>query len=195
MLIATLAIACAPVYAADAPAKLTAAERLNAVDPQTQTLIDRVGTWDVVAKLQPYADAKPLVTSGLVATRKMIGRYLSEEIHPASDGKTPEFSRVAYLNFSAVEGRWQYVSIDTRFPVGIMTAYSFDVGQPDELTLEFAPIAFVGMGADVEGKMLRSNLVISHDGKDHDIVRQFWTTSDGSGRKWLGVEYDYRRRR
>jgi hypothetical protein len=84
--------------------------------------------------------------------------------------------------------------MDTRFPVGIMPAYSFDRGTASEVTLEFAPIAFVGVGAEVEGKMLRSNLVVTHDGNDHDIVRQYWTTSDGTGRKWLGVEYDYKRR-
>jgi hypothetical protein len=176
---------------APAPA---AATRLNAIDAQTQLLVDRVGTWDVVAKFQPSADGKPIVTNGLVAERKMVGRYLSEEMHPTAGGKTPDFTRIAYLQYSAVEGRWQYVSIDTRFPVGIMPAYSFDPGTADEVTLEFAPIAFVGMGANVEGKMLRSNLVITHDGRDHDIVRQFWMTADGSGRKWLGVEYDYRRR-
>jgi hypothetical protein len=181
--------------AADPAAAPTAAERLNAPDPQTQALSERTGTWDVVMKFQPSADAKPVVTSGLVAERRMTGRFLTEEMHPAAGSKVPAFQRIAYLHYSGVEGRWQYVSLDTRSPVGIMPAYSFDQGRPGEVTLEFAPIAFVGMGAEVEGKMLRSNLVVTHDGKDHDVLRQFWTTSDGTGRKWLGVEYDYKRRR
>lgn len=179
---------------ADKPRQPLAAERLNAVDTQTQALADRTGTWEVVAKFQPSADAKPVTTTGLVAERRMMGRYLSEVMRPAAGTNTPDFERIAYLTFSAVEGRWQYVSLDTRFPVGIMPAYSFDQGAPGKVTLEFAPIAFVGMGADVEGRMLRSNLVVTHDGKDHDVVQQFWVSSDGSGRRWLGVEYDYRRR-
>jgi len=190
--LAALAFTAVSSLAADAP---TAAARLNAVDAQTQVLADRVGTWDVVSKFQPTADAKPAVITGLVAERKMIGRYLSEEMRPVTGTKTPDFTRIAYLQYSAIEGRWQYVSIDTRFPVGIMPAYSFDQGKPEEVTLEFAPLAFVGTGAEVDGKMLRSNLVVTHDGKDHDIVRQYWTSSDGTGRKWLGVEYDYKRRR
>jgi hypothetical protein len=181
--------------AARPAAQTSAAERLNAVDAETQLLIDRTGTWDVVAKLQVSAEAKPVIASGLVATRKMVGRYLSEELRPAAGGGAPDFTRIAYMTYSAVEGRWQYVSLDTRFPVGIMPAYSFDRGTPGEVKLEFAPIAFVGMGAEVEGKMMRSNLVVTHDGKDHDIVRRYWTTSDRTGRKWLGVEYDYKRRR
>ena len=192
-LFSALSIAGAQAMAADAPP--AAAARLNAVDAQTQSLADRTGTWDVTTKFQPTADAKPVVMTGLVAERKMVGRYLAEEMHPTASTKTPDFTRIAYLQYSAVEGRWQYVSIDTRFPVGIMPAYSFDQGKAGEVTLEFAPIAFVGMGNDVDGKMLRSNLVITHDGNDHDIVRQFWISADGTGRRWLGVEYDYKRRR
>jgi hypothetical protein len=192
--IVVLVLGTAPTFAADRSATPSAAERLNAVDAQTQMLVDRIGSWDVVMTLQVSADAKPLVVSGLVAERKMVGRYLAEEIRPLPGTKTPDFTRIAYLNYSGVEGRWQYVSMDTRFPVGIMPANSFDSGTPGEVTLEFAPIAFVGMGAEVEGKMLRSNLVVTRDGKDHDIVRQYWMTSDGTSRKWLGVEYDYRRR-
>jgi hypothetical protein len=185
----------APSNAADPPVKATAAERLNGADAQTDELAGRAGTWDVVMTLQPAADATPIVTRALVAERRMVGRFREEIIHPSPGTKTPQFQRISYLQYSSVEGRWQYVSLDTRFPVGIMPAYSFDKGERDKITLEFAPIGFVGMGADVEGKMLRSNLVITYDGKDHEVVQQFWTTSDGTGRTWLGVSYDYRRRR
>jgi hypothetical protein len=185
-----------PSHAADNPAKPVAAARLNATDdPQTQQLSDRTGVWDVVMTFQPTADAKSSVTKDLVADRHMTGRFLEETMHPADGTKIPDFKRIAYLQYSRVEGRWQYVSLDTRFPVGIMPAYSFDKGEPNRVTLEFLPIAFVGMGAEVDGKMLRSNLVITHDGNDHDIVEQFWITSDGTSRKWLGVKYDYKRRR
>jgi hypothetical protein len=37
---------------------------------------------------------------------------------------------------------------------------------PEEVTLQLAPIAFVGMGAEVDGRMLRSKLVITHDDDD-----------------------------
>jgi hypothetical protein len=41
--------------------------------------------------------------------------------------------------------------------------------------------------------MIRSNFVISWDGPDHDVARQYWIAADGSGQKWLAVQYDYAR--
>src|SRR6266545_2763683 len=46
-------------------------------------------------------------------------------------------------------------------PVGIMPAWSYDKGDVRKLTLVFEPIAFVGLGNEVEGRMTRSNLVIT----------------------------------
>ena len=54
-----------------------------------------------------------------------------------------------------MEGRWQYVSMDTRFPVGIMPASSFDKGTDDKRILVFESLAFVGLGRDVEGRLIR----------------------------------------
>jgi hypothetical protein len=183
-----------PSSAADATATPNAAQRLNAPEAQTKALMDRIGSWEVTASFQPTPDAQPTIAKGIVAERRMVGRTLTEEMHPAAGTSGPSFQRLAWFQYSAVEGRWQYVSLDTRFPVGIMPAYSFDSGDANKVTLVFEPIAFVGMGAEVEGKMLRSNLVITHDGRDHDVVQQYAISSDGTGRKWKLVEYDYRRR-
>jgi hypothetical protein len=107
----------------------------------------------------------------------------------------PDFRRLAYQYFSRVEGRWQYVSMDTRFPVGIMPAYSFATESDGKLTMEFESLAFVGFGPEVEGRMIRSNLEIVRDSDDHEFVRQYWVQADGTGRKWLAVEYEYTRRK
>lgn len=185
----------APAQANAAETKTpTAAERMSAFGHETKLLEQQVGTWDVTCTLRLTADAEPVVVKGLVAERRMVGRYMEEVMKPAPGSKVPDFRRIAYLTYSKVEGRWQYVSLDTRFPVGIMPAHSFDKGSDKELVLEFAPLGFVGLGSEVEGRMMRSNFVITRDGKDHEVARQYWVTSDGTGRKWLAVEYDYTRR-
>jgi hypothetical protein len=43
--------------------------------------------------------------------------------------------------------------------------------------------------------MIRSNLEIARASNDHEFVRQYWVQSDGTGRQWPAVEYEYTRRR
>lgn len=156
--------------------------------------------------LRPRPDAAPVATPGLVAERAMVGLFLQEVMRPASaaaavggaDGREvtpPDFRRISYLTYNRVEGRWQYVSLDTRFPAGIMPAWSTGRGDGPTLTLEFEGLGFVGFGAEVEGRLTRSNYVLTRDGDDRETARQYWTQADGTGRTWLAVQYDYARRR
>jgi Protein of unknown function (DUF1579) len=167
----------------------SAAARMSVPGAEGKLLATDAGSWEVVATLRPTADAKPMVTRGLVAERTLIGLYLQEVMKPGANSSEPEFQRIDYLTYNRVEGRWQYVSMDTRLPVGIMPAYSFDKGE-----LQFEPIAFVGLGHNVEGMMVRSNMVITRDGNAHQTKEQYWSMADGSGRTWLAVQYDYRRK-
>jgi hypothetical protein len=79
--------------------------------------------------------------------------------------------------------------------VGIMPAYSFANESEGKLTMHFESLAFVGLGREVEGRMIRSNLEIVRENDDHEFVRQYWVQADGSARRWLAVEYEYTRRK
>lgn len=187
-----LAIAWAPRANAQkpAPSGTSAAQSMLALDQHGKSLTQRVGSWRVTSTLRLTPDAKPIVQTA-IADRTMIGPYLQEVMRSASHSGGPDFRRISYLTFFRVEGRWHYVSIDTRFPVGIMPAYSFDGGSTNKIELQFEPLAFVGLGGKVEGRMIRSNFVITWDGPDHDVAQQYWIAADGSGQKWLAVQYDY----
>jgi hypothetical protein len=180
---------------APGPGAGSAAARMNELGPEGQELARRTGTWDVTITARLTPDAAPMVTTGVVAERSMVGTFLHEEMRPAPGSAVPDFRRICYLGYSRVEGRWQYVSLDTRFPVGIMPAWSFDRADTSKLTLLFEPIAFVGLGPEVEGRMIRSNLVITRDGDDHDRSQQYFVRADGTGQPWLAVQYEYRRKR
>jgi hypothetical protein len=173
----------------------SAAARMQQPGPEEEQLKQRSGRWAVVSTFRPAPDAAPIVTDGLIADRTMIGLYMQEIMKPGPGSKVPAFSRLAYQYFSRVEGRWQYVSLDTRFPVGIMPAFSFGKEKDGKLVLQFESLAFVGLGAEVEGRMIRSNLEISRDSSDHEFIRQYWVQSDGTGREWLAVQYEYKRLR
>ena len=173
----------------------SAIARMQEPGPEGKELASRTGRWDVVITLRLTPDSKPAVTTGVIAERTMIGNYLEEIMKPAPGSSTPDFRRLAYLTYSRIDGRWQYVSMDTRFPVGIMPARSFEKPVDGKLVMEFDPLAFVGFGSEVHGRMIQSNFVITRDRPDHELGQQYWTQADGTGQRWLAVQYEYTRKR
>jgi hypothetical protein len=123
----------------------------------------------------------------------MIGAYLQEIMQPAPGSKVPDFRRLDYLNFDHVEGRWKYVSMDTRFPVSIMPAKSNGIDQDARIALQFEPQAFVGFSANVEGRFMLSDMVVTSIDKDHQVKEQRVNMADGTGESWLFVRYEYTR--
>jgi hypothetical protein len=158
-------------------------------------LAAQTGTWNVVATMWPASHAAPMVTRGLVAERAMIGAYLQEIMQPAPGSKVPDFRRLDYLNFDHVEGRWKYVSMDTRFPVSIMPAKSTGIAEDARIALQFEPQAFVGFGANVEGRFMLSDMVVTSSDKDHQVKEQRVNMANGTGESWLFVRYEYVRQR
>ncbi len=192
--IVILGAAAAPARAAGDVAAPSAVERMQAPGPEANELARRAGVWDVVSTFRLTPGAAPVVSRGVMAERKMVGLYLEEVMRPAPGSVGDDFRRIAYLTYSKVEGRWQYVSLDTRLPVGIMPATSFGQETNGALTFQFEPLAFVSSGSEVGGTMMRSNLVITRDSGDHEVSRQYFISADGTGREWLAVQYDYTRR-
>jgi hypothetical protein len=170
----------------------TAAERLLVPGPEEHQLAERAGTWNVVATMWPTPGGEPIVTSGLIAERTMIGSYLQEIMRPGAGGG-PDFRRIDYLSYDRVEGRWKYVSMDTRLPVSIMPASSFGPAENDSLRLVFEPLGFIGFGPEVDGKLTRSDLLITSRSAAHQLKQQHFVSADGTGRQWLAVQYEYRR--
>ena len=172
----------------------SAAQRLNEPGPETQALAQRAGLWDVTETLWDRPGAAPVVTTGPVAERRMVGSVLQESVRPADDTAGRDTKRIDYLYFNRVEGRWDYVSMDTRAPVGIMPAWSYDRGENAKIELAFAPLTRAGAGSDVTGQMLRMFQVITYGEPDRDVKDQYFVLADGTGTKWLAHQYAYKRR-
>jgi hypothetical protein len=169
----------------------SAAERMSRAGPEEKTLSQQSGAWDVVASLWPAPGAQPIVTRGLVAQRTMIGPILQEIMQPAPGSRAADFRRLDYLNFDRVEGRWKYVSMDTRFPVSIMPARG--AARDGTIVLQFEPQAFVGFGSAVEGRFMISDMVISRPNPDHMLKEQHVMMANGTGKSWLFARYEYTR--
>ena len=176
------------------PAKTSAIDRFNELGPEGQAIGKRVGLWDVTETLWASPGAAPMVTTGLVAERRMMGSLLQEFIRPPSDTAHADVKRTDLLSFNRVEGRWNYVSFDARVPAGLMPAWSALPGDGATIELTFAPFAFVGSGTEVTGQLLRMEQVIKYQDSGHDVKDQYFTMADGTGVKWLAHRYAYARR-
>lgn len=171
----------------------SANDRMLEPGPEAQRLARRVGTWDVSMTLRPTPETEPIVVDGLVAERKMVGLYLQETMRPAPDSDLPEFTRIEYMTYNSVERRWQYVSLDTRAPIGLMPARSYGPVEDDSITVYFENSALAGFGPEFEGRLFRARHVTTSESENRDVSRQYWTRAGGP--EWLAVTYEYTRQR
>jgi Protein of unknown function (DUF1579) len=166
-------------------------QRLLEPGPQAQQLAREVGSWDVTMRLWPTAGAKPVVVGGLVAERTMMGLYLSETLRPAPGSGAPDFRRVDDLTYDSLQARWEYVSMDTRAPIGIMFARGFEGERgADAITVFFDNFANPGIGPGI-GEMVRARHVDTRVDDNHTFKRQYWTRVGAP--EWLAIEYAYTR--
>lgn len=173
----------------------TTADRLNELGPEGLALSRRIGTWDVTITNWDAPGAAPVTVAGLVAERRMIGPMLEEILRPGPGATVTPFSRADYLTFSRLEGRWQYMSMDSRVPLGLMSAWSLDADPEQRIFLSFLPFATTGFSGPVAtGQMWRMEQVIVRQDADHETKDQYFTPAGGAPIKWLGKRYSYTRR-
>ena len=171
-----------------------AGQRLNALGLENEVMAKRAGLSVLTETVWERPGARPIVTRDLVAERRMIGTMFQEILRPAEGPSEGQVSRIDYLHFNRVEGRWGYVSMDMRAPVGIMSACSFDRGENGRIDIAFAPFSAPGPGPDPTGQMLRMTQTISYGEPDRDVKRQYYLLADGTGTKWLAHQYATARR-
>ena len=171
----------------------SAATRMNELGPENSKIAERAGLWDVTETVWDSPNAAPVVTKGLVAERRMVGQMLQETLRSDSHS-SGTILRMDYLSFNRVEARWEYVSIDTRAAVGLMTAQSYDRDEDGRILVTFQPFAIPGSGSEVTGQMLRMRQEIIAQGADREVKNQYFTLADGTGNTWLAHRYAYVRR-
>jgi hypothetical protein len=129
-------------------------EALNQMGTENLILAKRAGLWDVTETVWAYPGAKPVVSTGLVAERVMIGLMLQEFIRPLKDTLHHDVKRTDLLTFNQLENRWNYVSFDTRVPLGLMPAWGNIRGDGTTIELNFAPFAIVADEPDIKGQLM-----------------------------------------
>jgi hypothetical protein len=180
--------------AGDAAAGKLANERLILPGPEAQALAERVGTWDVTFTSWEKPGSPPVITRGLIADREMIGPMLEERLHPDVGTPGPSWVRIDDLTFNRTEGRWAYMSMDSRVAAGIMVAWSLDRDPAARVFLSFLPFSTPGTGQEVSGQTLRMEQIVIHEDADHETKDQYFMSADGVATKWLAKRYAYTRR-
>lgn len=180
--------------ATQSPPTLFGAEQLNTAGAEAERIARRAGLWDVVETVWSVPGALPTVTRGLVAERFMFGSMLQEVIRPLDDAGHKAVVRTDMLNFNRMEGRWSYVSLDTRVPVGLMPAWSNDRGTAEQIAFTFMPFAVPGPNGAVPGQFLRMEQTIRFVDDRHDVKDQYFTLADGTATRWLAHRYAFTRR-
>jgi hypothetical protein len=179
--------------AADSPSVM---DKLNEFGPEARALVLRSGTWDVTITSWEGPGAAPVVLSGLVAERRMIGPMLEEVLQPVAGASEKSFSRADFLTFNRLEGRWQYMSMDGRAPDGMMTAYSLDADPEQRIFMSFLPFATPNIiGTSAIGQLWRMEQVIQRQDADHEVKDQYFIAAGSNPVKWLGNRYSYTRRK
>ncbi len=168
-----------------------AATAPHSVSAENQALGKRVGVWDATFTSWPKPGAPPATTTGLIAERRMYGEMLQEVLRPAPGSHVPAFMRVDDLTFNRLEGRWDYMSMDSRVPYGLlMPAWSLDHDAPSRIFLSFEPFALPN--PDGSGGMVRMQEIVITRDANHEVKDQYFTPAGGI--KWLAKRYSYTRR-
>lgn len=174
---------------------IVAESRMLDQGPEANRLQKLAGLWDVTMTMKPSPDAPPQIVRGLIAERTMHGLYLEERMHPGPGSAVPMFERIDYLTWDPVQTRWEYASMDSRVPVGIMFGRGFDrasgrgIGPSSEITVYFDNFANPGVGEP--GATMRARHVDYLESNDHHVKQQYWTKLGSP--EWLAVEYVYTR--
>ena len=158
---------------------------------QSQWLSRKIGKWNVTMTLQPTIDVKPIIIKDIQADRSMIGAFcLNETMQPAVGSSMPLFKRISNLDYNLNDARWDYISIDTRITGGIMSFTNFENNGDSIISyiLNFPHPGFGSQRVDRGKNVKVKNVIITID-DNHDLVKQYWTLTDG--KEWLAVTYDY----
>jgi len=155
-------------------------------------LAQRAGVWDVKETVWDSPGAVPTTTTW-VAERRMVGEFLEEVLEPAVGAPASQIQRIDYLSYHRIEGRWKYVSMDTRASVGMMPASSADRGDIANIRIVFEPFAIPMVGSKA-GQLLSMQEVIRQMDANHDEKDQYFNLADGNGNSWLKHKYEYVRR-
>ncbi len=169
-------------------------EKITAFGPAYNLLKPMEGDWDVQQKIWTIAGAKP-TTLFHIAHRKMIGHFLQEIMEPRPGTNAEPFNRITYLQVNNADLQWEYIVLDTRYPVMMMETRPDTTIQNDNKLTLYLPSFVMPPGWDnrLSGQLAKERRLITFESPDKMVMQQYWTLP--TGKEFLAMEYSYIRRR
>lgn len=172
------------------PAKLTM-DKILAKGVEYDLIKPLVGNWNVEMKIWNDSSEKPVMVANYAAERTMQGHFLEEVMHPVSSTDKP-FKRIIYLNYNYANFCWEYIVLDTRYP--LMMFETSVVNEKDNKQINLYLSSFVMPPGWIDtngGQLTKQHRVINFINDNKTIMRQYWTLP--GGKEFLAVEYTYTR--
>ena len=149
-----------------------------------------IGRWRATQTIYTFEGQK-LSQDTFKVESKMVGNFLQEVMQPNSNSKTNTFTRISYLNYNRTNQRWEYIVLDTRYPLMMFeTGYSpMTVDSSITLNLDaFVVPPFWGM--EYAGMLGRQRRTVTFR-KEIVVNEQYWTFP---GRKeFLAIKYVFKK--
>lgn len=174
---------------------LSGIEQVVALGPEYDLVKPMAGTWQVQQRVWLKPGGEPITLPPIVARRRLVGHFLEEVMEPVPGKDVQPFSRITYLNYNNANQHWEYIVLDTRYPVMMFeTSYDNKVENGNTLTL-YIPSFVMAPGWDpaFTGRLGKQRRTIQWEGPDLNIVKQYWTLP--AAKEFLAIEYVYKRQK
>lgn len=147
-----------------------------------------VGKWKAVQSVYSR-EGKILVQDTFKVERKMIGNFLQEIMEPLVSTQTNSFTRISYLSYNRVNLRWEYIVLDTRFPLMMFeTSASQQIDKDKSIHLYLG--AFIlppFFGKEYTGQLTKEHRIITFKDSNTYIHEQYWTMP--AAKEFLAIKY------
>ena len=168
-------------------------EKAPELGPEYKLIRPMIGTWQVQQLIWKKAGTKPVSSPPFRVRRQLIGHFLQEIMDAKPGTSIAPFTRMSYINFNNANRRWEYVVLDTRWPV-VMFETSKDETVTNNNQLSFYLDSFIMppmMSKEHAGEQVRQRRTLSFVSPNQQVVRQYLTLP--AGKEYLAFEYTYTR--
>jgi hypothetical protein len=164
-------------------------------DEARYELISRqVGNWTTRQRVWSSPGTEPIELPPMVVSRRMVRGVFLEEVMEAAPGSDQDpFTRVAYLSFNPINRRFEYVTLDSRYPP-IMFETSVDDKIEDGRAIILYVTGFTtpsGFGEIPPREWASQRRLLIVQDSDTTLCRQYWTLPQSA--PFLAMEYTYKR--